>query len=33
VATAKGELEHAPLDAETRHLLELVADGVVQRYS
>ncbi len=33
VAAAKRELESAALDAETRHLLGLVADGVVERYS
>jgi geranylgeranyl pyrophosphate synthase len=33
VARAKRELEAAELDAETRQLLGLVADGVVQRYS
>jgi geranylgeranyl pyrophosphate synthase len=33
VAAAKRELQKARLDEETRHLLGLVADGVVQRYS
>jgi len=33
VATAKSSLGAATFDAEQRHLLELVADGVVQRYS
>jgi geranylgeranyl pyrophosphate synthase len=33
VATAKSSLGTAAFDAEQRHLLELVADGVVQRYS
>jgi geranylgeranyl pyrophosphate synthase len=33
VATAKSGLATAAFDAEQRHLLELVADGVVQRYS
>jgi geranylgeranyl pyrophosphate synthase len=33
VATAKSGLGGAAFDAEQRHLLELVADGVVQRYS
>lgn len=33
VAMAKGELESADFDPEQRQLLNLVADGVVQRYS
>jgi geranylgeranyl pyrophosphate synthase len=33
VATAKSGLGGAEFDPEQRHLLELVADGVVQRYS
>jgi geranylgeranyl pyrophosphate synthase len=33
VAAAKRALAAAPLDAEQRRLLELVADGVVERYS
>ncbi len=33
VANAKAALEEAEFDAEQRHLLALVADGVVQRYS
>jgi hypothetical protein len=33
VASAKRRLERAEFDAEQRRLLELVADGVVQRYS
>jgi geranylgeranyl pyrophosphate synthase len=33
VATAKSGLGSAEFDPEQRHLLELVADGVVQRYS
>ena len=33
VATAKAELDAADFDPEQRHLLDLVADGVVQRYS
>ncbi len=33
VATAKSSLATDAFDAEQRHLLELVADGVVQRYS
>jgi geranylgeranyl pyrophosphate synthase len=33
VAAAKAALEAAPLDAERRELLTLVADGVVERYS
>jgi geranylgeranyl pyrophosphate synthase len=33
VAAAKGELEGSPLDPEQHRLLEIVADGVVQRYS
>ncbi|HEU5104397.1 MAG TPA: polyprenyl synthetase family protein [Solirubrobacterales bacterium] len=33
VAEAKRALERADFDQEQRHLLELVADGVVQRYS
>lgn len=33
VAEAKEELLRTPFDAERRRLLELVADGVVQRYS
>jgi geranylgeranyl pyrophosphate synthase len=33
VANAKAALEKAKFDAEQRHLLSLVADGVVQRYS
>jgi octaprenyl-diphosphate synthase len=33
VATAKGELDSADFDPEQRQLLNLVADGVVQRYS
>jgi geranylgeranyl pyrophosphate synthase len=33
VAAAKSGLAGDPFDAEQRHLLELVADGVVQRYS
>jgi geranylgeranyl pyrophosphate synthase len=33
VARAKGELESADFDPEQRQLLNLVADGVVQRYS
>ena len=33
VAAAKRGLEARRLDPEQRHLLDLVADGVVQRYS
>jgi geranylgeranyl pyrophosphate synthase len=33
VATAKQHLDSPAFDPEQRHLLELVADGVVQRYS
>jgi geranylgeranyl pyrophosphate synthase len=33
VASAKSRLASAEFDAEQRHLLELVADGVVERYS
>jgi len=33
VATAKAELDAASFDPEQRQLLDLVADGVVQRYS
>jgi len=33
VATAKRQLEGAPFEPEQRRLLNLVADGVVQRYS
>lgn len=33
VAEAKRALADAPIDAERRHLLELVADGVVDRYA
>jgi hypothetical protein len=33
VAEAKGDLAAAPLPAQQRSLLELVADGVVERYS
>jgi geranylgeranyl pyrophosphate synthase len=33
VADAKQRLASSPFDAERRKLLELVADGVVQRYS
>jgi geranylgeranyl pyrophosphate synthase len=33
VASAKAALEKAEFDAEQRHLLSLVANGVVQRYS
>jgi geranylgeranyl pyrophosphate synthase len=33
VTDAKGKLNEAQFDAEQRHLLELVADGVVQRYA
>jgi geranylgeranyl pyrophosphate synthase len=33
VATAKRQLESPAFEPEQRHLLELVADGVVQRYS
>jgi geranylgeranyl pyrophosphate synthase len=33
VATAKSRLVSAEFDTEQRHLLELVADGVVERYS
>ena len=33
VATAKRGLDSASFDAERRHLLNLVADGVVERYS
>jgi octaprenyl-diphosphate synthase len=33
VELAKRALERSPLDAEQRQLLELVADGVVERYS
>ena len=32
VAAAKGRLQHAGLEPEQRRLLDLVADGVVQRY-
>jgi hypothetical protein len=33
VAAAKAELASGGLEPEQRQLLELVADGVVQRYS
>jgi geranylgeranyl pyrophosphate synthase len=33
VASAKRDLARSPIDSERRKLLELVADGVVQRYS
>jgi geranylgeranyl pyrophosphate synthase len=33
IADAKAKLDSAGFDPEQRHLLELVADGVVQRYS
>ncbi len=33
VTAAKQKLNEAQFDAEQKHLLELVADGVVQRYS
>jgi hypothetical protein len=33
VELAKGALERSALDPDRRQLLELVADGVVERYS